>query len=153
MFNCITNDFSFAISLTIFFYLFSIVIKKNTLDVCRRKIILYRKCKIKTRTITNDYLNLGLKFFYWRDKNGREVDLLLARNVTTPVVAIEIKSSENPEPEDCPGFDSFREDYPDIPRICICRTPRAYQRGGIVFLPWQESIKDLNQILKPTGIQ
>ncbi len=107
---------------------------------------------ISQLSASNDYLNLGLKFFYWRDKNGREVDLILARNVTTPVAAIEIKSSENPEPEDCPGFESFREDYPDIPRICICRTPRPYQRRGVVFLPWQDGLKYLDQILTaPTG--
>ena len=105
---------------------------------------------ISQLSATNDYLNLGLKFFYWRDKSGREVDLILARNVTTPVAAIEIKASGNPEPEDCPGFDSFREDYPDIPRICVCKTPRPYQRGGVLFVPWQDALKDPYQLINKT---
>jgi hypothetical protein len=79
-------------------------------------------------------------------QNGREVDLILARNVKTPVAAIEIKASENPVPEHCPGFEAFREDYPNITRICVCKTPRPYQREVILFLPWQDALKDPKQL-------
>jgi len=95
---------------------------------------------------SNDYLELGLRFFHWRDKNGKEVDLILARNVTTPLVALEIKSSSKPRPEDCEGFASFAEDYPKVKRVCICTTPRAYEQENILFVPWTEAVKELNMI-------
>ena len=95
----------------------------------------------------NDYEALGLRFFYWREKSGKEIDLIIARNVTTPLVAVEIKSSANPSPPDCPGFAAFAEDYPNVARVCICRTPRSYSDGGILFVPWQEAIKNLASLL------
>ncbi len=90
---------------------------------------------------------MGLRFFYWRDKNGNEVDLILARNVSEPLLAIEIKSSEAPGAKDCAGFSGFAEDYPDVKRICVCRTPRSYQRSEITFLPWQFALKNLPEII------
>jgi uncharacterized protein len=95
----------------------------------------------------NEYQQLGLRFFYWRDSKGLEVDLILARNVHEPVVAIEIKSSSSPTAIDCPGFISFREDYPKVKCFCICTTPHAYTDENILFLPWQEAILSIDQIV------
>ncbi len=96
---------------------------------------------------SNDYESLGIRFYYWRDKGGREVDLIIARNVTTPICAVEIKSSPSPTSEDCPGFVAFAEDYPQVPKICICTTPRKYSREGIEFIPWQDAIKTLGNLI------
>ena len=92
----------------------------------------------------NDYHELGLRFHYWRDKNGNEVDLIVSRNVTTPLLAIEIKSHQTPKPEDCPGFALLAADYPKIPRWCFCRTERAYDLSGIQFMPWQSGLKKIS---------
>jgi predicted AAA+ superfamily ATPase len=89
---------------------------------------------------TNDYLSLGYRFFYWRDKNGREVDLIIARNVSTPLAAVEIKSSTSPTADDCSGFIAFQEDYPHVPRICVCNAPYTYTDQGISFIPWGEFV-------------
>jgi predicted AAA+ superfamily ATPase len=89
---------------------------------------------------SSDYASLGYRFYYWRDKNGAEVDLILARNATTPLYAIEIKSASEPAIEDMKGFRSFAEDYPEVPRLCVCQTPRRYEREGISFLPWREAL-------------
>jgi uncharacterized protein len=97
---------------------------------------------ISQLTATNDYQNLGYRFYYWRDKVGREVDLILAQNVTTPLAAVEIKSATSPSAEDCPGFASFAEDYPDVPKICVCNTPRPYRNQGIYFVPWQSFLEN-----------
>ncbi len=95
---------------------------------------------------TNEYHNLGLRFFYWRDKNGREVDLVLARNVLEPVLAIEIKSNSNPSASDCSGLKAFEDDYPKVKQLCVCTTPRAYKEKNILFTPWQEAIVSLKSL-------
>lgn len=108
---------------------------------------LFETFVISQLSATNDYQSLGYKFFYWRDKNGREVDLVLARNVTKPLAAIEIKSAASPTAQDCPGFMPFAEDYPEIPQICVCTTPRAYRDGHVLFLPWEDFVRDPQQYL------
>lgn len=100
---------------------------------------------------TNHYEDLGLKFFYWCDKIGREVDLVLARNVIDPVVAIEIKSSSAPKPNDCLGFRAFAEEYPKIPKVCNCTTQRSYSKEGILFVPWQDATANFEKILDQMG--
>lgn len=102
---------------------------------------------ISQLSATNDYRSLGHKFFYWRDKNGKEVDLILAQNVMTPLAAIEIKSGSAPTSHDCSGFLAFEEDYPKVPQFCLCTTPRAYRDGKILFLPWQDFVKNPEQFL------
>ena len=94
----------------------------------------------------NDYLDLGLRFHYWRDKDGHEVDVIVSRNVKTPILAIEIKSGSKPTETDCSGFDYFSSEYPKIPRWCLCTTPRRYEKSKIRFLPWQEGIVALKGI-------
>lgn len=108
---------------------------------------LFETFVISQLSATNDYQSLGFKFFYWRDKNGKEVDLILARNVRTPLAAVEIKSSSAPTSADCSGFGSFADDYPNVKQICVCTTPRAYRDGGILFVPWQEFVKNPSQFL------
>jgi predicted AAA+ superfamily ATPase len=67
----------------------------------------------------NDYLERYLRFFYWRDKNGSEVDLIVARSAAVPLAAIEIKSSSNPDDGNLAGLLAFREDYPTVPLYCL----------------------------------
>lgn len=89
----------------------------------------------------NDYLERGFRFFYWRDKNGLEVDLIVARSATTPVAAVEFKSSSDPMDDDLPGLLAFAQDYPKIPCFCFSMTPRAYDLpSGIQVLPWRDGL-------------
>ena len=89
----------------------------------------------------NDYFERGFRFFYWRDKNGLEVDLIIARSASRPVAAVEFKSSSNPNDDDLDGLIAFGEDYPKTPRYCFCHTPRAYDLpSGIHVLPWREGL-------------
>ncbi len=95
----------------------------------------------------NDYLDRGFRFFYWRDKNGLEVDLIIARSAAKPVAAVEIKSSTDPQDIDLEGLIAFREDYPEVPLYCFCQTPRAYDlASGIRVLPWSEGLTLINVI-------
>jgi uncharacterized protein len=89
----------------------------------------------------NDYFERGFRFFYWRDKNGLEVDLIIARSASTPIAAIEFKSQDAPNDQDLEGLVAFVDEYPDIPRYCFCQTPRAYELpSGIRVLPWRDGL-------------
>lgn len=89
----------------------------------------------------NDYLERGLRFFYWRDKNGLEVDLIIARSSTKPVAAVEFKSSSAPDDDDLEGLLSFAEDYPKVPLYCFANAPSAYELpSGVTVLPWREGL-------------
>ena len=89
----------------------------------------------------NDYLERGLRFFYWRDKNGCEVDIVIARSASQPLAAVEIKSGADISDEDLLGLGSFHDDYPKIPRYCFCQTPRSYLLpSGITVLPWRDGL-------------
>lgn len=89
----------------------------------------------------NTYQNLGLRFNYWREKTGREIDLIISRSMAKPLVAIEIKSFT--EPEDLPTFDLLNEDMPEIKRWCFCNVPRKATYGGVTFFPWRVGLDEL----------
>ena len=89
----------------------------------------------------NDYFERGFRFFYWRDKNGLEVDLIVARSVSRPVAAIEFKSSSDPKDEDLEGLIAFGTEYPRVPLYCFSNTPRSYELpSGIQVLPWRDGL-------------
>ncbi len=92
-------------------------------------------------------LNAAFDFFYWRDKNRLEVELIIARSLSKPVVAIEFKSSTDPQDHDLDGLTAFAEDYPDVPLYCFCQTSRAYELpSGIQVLPWHEGLALINNL-------
>ena len=108
---------------------------------------LYETFILNQLLCVNSYHSLGLRFYYWREKEGREIDILIARNAFEPLLAIEIKSNAAPSKEDCPGFAPFGEEYPNVAKICACNTPRAYSDEGIHFIPWKELVLDLAKIV------
>ncbi len=91
----------------------------------------------------NDYVRTAYKFAYWRTNSGLEVDLILYRNTWTAPIAIEIKSSENPDEKDLSGLKAFMKDYPKAKAYCFCRAPRRRLVGKITILPWQEGLEAL----------
>lgn len=95
----------------------------------------------------NDYLERGFRFFYWRDKNGLEVDLIIARSAANPIAAVEIKSSTDPNDIDMEGLLAFAADYPKVPLYCFSNTPRAYELpSGVQVLPWREGLALMGSI-------
>lgn len=89
----------------------------------------------------NDYRQLDLKLSYWRTNSQMEVDLILSRGISKPLLAIEIKSSTQPSAKDLNGLTAFAAEYPKVPRLCLCRTPQAYSLSGVDILPWQEGLE------------
>ncbi len=97
----------------------------------------------------NDYLERGFRFFYWRDKNGCEVDIVIARSASQPLAGIEIKTTNDVSDDDLLGLKSFHEDYPQIPRYCFSQTPRSYVLpSGIMVLPWRDGLALLKNLGK-----
>ena len=92
----------------------------------------------------NSYKSLGLRFNYWREKTGKEIDLIISKSMAKPLVAIEIKSFS--EPQDLPAFDLLDEDMPKIRRWCFCNVPRRADHGGVTFFPWREGLSQLEDL-------
>ena len=95
----------------------------------------------------NDTKRLGLHFNYWRDKGGREVDLIVSRSYSKPLGAIEIKSHATPGHDEFTGLAAFHGDYPHVPRLCLCTTPHPYTTAGVSVLPWQEGLRRIAEIV------
>ncbi len=89
----------------------------------------------------SQYADLDYRLHYWKTNTGLEVDLIIHRGSSRPLVAIEIKSSQNPKSNDLRSLKSFLSEYPNAKPFIFCLTPRPYEMDGIPILPWQEGIK------------
>lgn len=98
----------------------------------------------------NDYWQLDLKFSYWQTNIGTEVDIIVSRGAGPPLIAIEIKSAEDPDPTKLHGLLAFGEEHPDAKLFCFCRSQKAYKIGSstrsIRVMPWQRMFEILKEI-------
>lgn len=85
-----------------------------------------------------------LKMYHYREKEGREIDLILQKNPYSPPIAIEIKSATDPTVDTVKQLRSFRADYPEATCMVICRTPRSYVSEGIEFFSLPEAVRVLS---------
>lgn len=93
----------------------------------------------------NAYRELDLKLSYWQNNHGLEVDLVVSRGVGPPLAGLEIKSST--APDDWAALRSFRQDHPQVPIYCLCRTPFPYRsEDGVEVLPWQDGLEVLTRL-------
>jgi predicted AAA+ superfamily ATPase len=81
--------------------------------------------------------------YHWRTSQGDEVDIIFSRGLSDVPLAIEIKSSDSPTEKDLGGLIKFYADNPKANLYCFCLTPKAYQLGNIIVLPWREGILDI----------
>lgn len=84
-----------------------------------------------------DYAGKDYAMFFYRTKDGAEVDLI----IETPAgktFAIEIKSSEAPDAARLKGLKSFGRDFPEASLLCAAPVPRARLVDGIKVVPWQD---------------
>lgn len=84
-----------------------------------------------------NYCETDQRFYFYRTLNGIEVDLIIELP-GQKTYAIEIKSTNNPNPKMYYGLISFRSQCPDAELICVCLAPHKRLENGIVILPWQE---------------
>lgn len=78
----------------------------------------------------------GKGLSYWRTKDGDEVDLVVERGGRT--MAIEIKATDKPRPEDFRGLAAFRKAEKCDEAFLLCRAPRAQRFEHGTALPWWE---------------
>lgn len=85
----------------------------------------------------NHYHRLDLVLSFYRTERGAEVDCI----IETPAgktLAIEIKSTVNPNSMMLKGLYSFKEKVPGAQLILACRVDRAQIMKDVTVLPWQE---------------
>jgi len=93
----------------------------------------------------NDYLQCNYQLFFWRTKNGLEVDFILYG--PKGLLAIEVKRSPHVHSKHLRGLKEFKKDYP--PARCYLfyggSTPRYMD--DITVLPVDQAISNLDQLL------
>lgn len=88
---------------------------------------------------------LDLPLCYWRSKSGMEVDFVI--DTGKDVIAIEVKISSDPSPNDYKGLRAFCDDYRPKRALVVCQAPRkrvvSFDQYKIEIVPWEEFIAEL----------
>lgn len=90
----------------------------------------------------SQYLSDDGRVFFWRTKDGQEVDLVIERRGRL-IAAVEIKSSTRVTGEYLSALKAFNADYPGVPRYVAARVAQAYDLEGITVLPWERYLQEL----------
>ncbi len=80
---------------------------------------------------------LGSNLFFWRDRSGREVDLLIDQGAT--LLPVEIKSGQTVAPDFFHGIDDWRRISGQThgEAWLVFGGDRAQERGSLHVLPWR----------------
>lgn len=76
---------------------------------------------------------------YWRTTSQLEVDFILGDHE----VAVEVKSTDNIQPQHLKGLKAFAEEYPVKKLIVVSTDPVERLVGGVAVLPWQVFLERL----------
>lgn len=82
------------------------------------------------------YENKERSLFFWRTKEGHEVDLLITKG-TKPLLAIEIKYKTKIQKSDFSGINKLKEDYPNLTTWLISNVSSPYEENGTLIIPWE----------------
>jgi uncharacterized protein len=88
---------------------------------------------------------LNLNAYHYREKSGKEIDLILQKDPHSNPIAIEIKSATHVTIKDVPTLNNFKQALPNSKAIVICRTLKPYTENNIDFLPVTEGFKVLTK--------
>lgn len=88
----------------------------------------------------NDYRRWNYGIYYWRTRQGAEVDFVLygARGFR----AIEVKHSDRIRREDFKGLRQFKEEYPEAELVFVYSGDRRFHEGGIEIVPAEMFLRD-----------
>ena len=94
------------------------------------------------------YLSTDGRAFFWRTKDGQEVDLLIEdRGVL--IAAVEIKSSSVITPQYFSGLRAFADEHPSVPRYVVADVPEGFELQDLAtVLPWREYLMLLDRWLR-----
>lgn len=94
------------------------------------------------------YLSIDGRAFFWRTKDGREVDLLIEDRGAL-IAAVEIKSSSVITPHYFSGLRTFAEEHPTVPRYIVADVPESFELQDLAtVLPWREYLVLLDRWLR-----
>jgi predicted AAA+ superfamily ATPase len=119
---------------------------RSTPDSVRRGKLFEHFIFLETyRTIK--YTSSDGRCYFWRTKDGQEVDLLI-ENRGNLIAAVEIKSSSVITPQYFSGLRAFSDEYPHIPRYIVADVQEAFQLDNLAtVLPWSEYLRLLEKWL------
>ena len=93
----------------------------------------------------NDYRRWNYGIYYWRTRQGAEVDFVLygARGFK----AIEVKHSDRIRQEDFKGLKQLKEEYPEAELIFVHSGDRRFHEGGIEVVPVEMFLRELDEYI------
>ena len=94
-------------------------------------------------------MNLKYDIYFWRTKDGTEVDFILYGE--SGFIAIEVKRKRNIIRKDLTGLRAFNKDYPSAKRYILCGTSTKQFIDNIEIWPIQDALKNLDKILQVTN--
>ena len=93
----------------------------------------------------NDYMECGYQIFFWRTKNGLEVDFILYG--PKGLIAIEVKNSPHIHPKTLRGLKEFKKDYPVAKCYLFYGGDTPLYFDDITVLPVDQALRNLDRIL------
>ncbi|MBI2027539.1 MAG: ATP-binding protein [Deltaproteobacteria bacterium] len=91
----------------------------------------------------NDLKSLGFELFYWRTRNGIEVDFVLYGQ--RGLFCFEVKSASHARDRDFEGLIEFKKDYPMATAGFIYGGKRHYTHRGIEVIPVDTFLANLHK--------
>ncbi|MBN2320529.1 MAG: ATP-binding protein [Acidobacteria bacterium] len=93
----------------------------------------------------NHYLECDYQIYFWRTKNGLEVDFILYG--PKGLIAIEVKNSPHVHPKTLRGLKEFKKDYPVAKCYLFYGGSTPLYFDNITALPIEQALKTLNALL------
>lgn len=97
----------------------------------------------------NDYMECDYKIYFWRTKNGLEVDFILYG--PKGLIAIEVKNSPHVHPKTLRGLKEFKKDYPVAKCYLFYGGGTPLYFDDITVFPIEQALKTLDRLLLNTG--
>lgn len=94
----------------------------------------------------NDYLHLGNKLYYWRTKQGHEVDFVLYGQ--KKITAMEVKRKGKINQSDLRGLSLFLKDYPSAKTYLLYGGDEIRYLDKITILPVKDFFADILKYLR-----
>lgn len=93
----------------------------------------------------NDYMECDYQIYFWRTKNGLEVDFILYG--PKGLIAVEVKSSPHVHPKNLRGLKEFKKDYPVAKCFLFYGGDTPLYFDDIHVLPIAQALKNLDSLL------
>jgi predicted AAA+ superfamily ATPase len=124
------------------FYFFDVGVRNTAAGVgCSQGLLTLQMGTLFEHFVTLEIMaglkhQIGAQLFYWRTRQGQEVDLVIKKD--DRLIALEIKATANPSAKDLSGLAAFCRKYACKEAYLVCQAPRSQKQENIWALPWFE---------------